>query len=46
MTMHFWHPFADMHAVETSGEVVIDSGDGIHVVDEAGRRYIDATASL
>jgi adenosylmethionine-8-amino-7-oxononanoate aminotransferase len=46
MSKHFWHPFADMHAVESGGEVVIDHGEGIHVVDEGGRRYIDATASL
>lgn len=42
----FWHAFADMHAVETGGELVIDRGEGVHVWDEAGHRYLDATAAL
>jgi len=40
-----WHPFADMHAVRSS-ELTIVSGEGVHVTDEDGRRYLDATASL
>src|SRR5215207_11501772 len=40
-----WHPFADMHAVR-SGELTIVAGDGVHVTDEDGRRYLDGTASL
>jgi putrescine aminotransferase len=42
----FWHSFADMAAVERTGEVVIDRGEGVHIWDEAGRRYLDATAAL
>lgn len=42
----FWHSFADMFAVETNGELVIDRADGVHLWDEHGRRYLDATASL
>ena len=42
----FWHPFADMLAIETDGELVVDRGEGVHVWDEEGRRYLDATASL
>jgi putrescine aminotransferase len=42
----FWHAFADMHAVETGGELVVDRGEGVHVWDESGRRYVDATAAL
>jgi len=41
----FWHPFADMGAVD-GHEMVIDRGEGIYVFDESGRRYLDATASL
>ena len=41
-----WHPFADMRAVETGGELVVDRGEGVHVWDEDGRRYVDATAAL
>jgi putrescine aminotransferase len=42
----FWHAFADMHAVESGGELVIDRGEGVHVWDGVGRRYLDATAAL
>lgn len=42
----FWHSFADMAAVEANGELVIDRGEGVYVLDEGGRRYLDATASL
>jgi adenosylmethionine-8-amino-7-oxononanoate aminotransferase len=42
----FWHPFADMAAIEAGGALVIARGDGSEVWDEDGRRYLDATASL
>ena len=42
----FWHPFADMAAVEATGELSLVRGDGVHVWDEAGRRYLDAAAGL
>ncbi len=42
----FWHPFADMHAVDASGAVTLVRGEGSYVFDDAGRRYLDATASL
>jgi adenosylmethionine-8-amino-7-oxononanoate aminotransferase len=42
----FWHAFADMHAVESGGELVVDRGEGVHVWDEEGHRYLDATAAL
>jgi putrescine---pyruvate transaminase len=41
----FWHPFADMGAV-SENELVIERGEGVHVFDGAGTRYLDATASL
>jgi adenosylmethionine-8-amino-7-oxononanoate aminotransferase len=41
-----WHPFADMADVQAGGELVLASGDGQFVVDEQGRRYLDATAGL
>lgn len=40
-----WHPFADMRAVR-GHEVVIVRGEGVWVWDDAGRRYLDGTASL
>jgi adenosylmethionine-8-amino-7-oxononanoate aminotransferase len=42
----FWHPVANMHAVEQNGELLLDRADGVEVWDEQGRRYLDATASL
>ncbi|MGZ5343173.1 MAG: aminotransferase family protein [Actinomycetota bacterium] len=43
---HFWHPFADMAAVSGTGAITLVGGEGAHVVDDTGRRYLDATASL
>jgi len=41
-----WHGFADMGSVESNGEFVIARGEGAHVYDVAGTRYLDATAGL
>jgi putrescine aminotransferase len=41
-----WHAFADMSAVDMGGELNIVRGEGHHIWDEDGRRYLDATASL
>ena len=46
MTTSFWHPFADMSAVDAQGELILERGEGAHVFDRNGRRYLDATASL
>lgn len=40
-----WHSSAKMAQVRRS-ELVIDRGEGAYVWDEAGNRYLDATASL
>jgi adenosylmethionine-8-amino-7-oxononanoate aminotransferase len=40
-----WHPFANMGQVRDH-EIVIVRGEGSHVFDQQGRRYVDATASL
>ncbi len=42
----FWHPVADMSAVDASGELLLDRGEGVHVWDESGKQYLDATAAL
>jgi adenosylmethionine-8-amino-7-oxononanoate aminotransferase len=44
-TTRFWHPFADMGSVSRN-ELVIERGEGVHVIDTEGNRYLDATASL
>jgi putrescine---pyruvate transaminase len=45
VTTAYWHPFADMGAVSQS-ELVIERGEGVHVFDAEGNRYLDGTASL
>ena len=40
-----WHPFADMAALP-GREIVFASGEGSTVIDEDGRRYLDASAGL
>jgi adenosylmethionine-8-amino-7-oxononanoate aminotransferase len=42
----FWHPFADMSAVISGGELVLARGQGVRVFDESGTSYLDATAGL
>ena len=44
-TTSFWHPFANMAQV-AGNELAIVRGEGCEVVDEDGRRYVDATAAL
>ncbi|MDG3011440.1 aspartate aminotransferase family protein [Rhodococcus sp. D2-41] len=41
-----WHGFADMGAVERDGAFVVTRGEGVHIWDSAGNRYLDATAGL
>ncbi|MBJ8345037.1 aspartate aminotransferase family protein [Antrihabitans sp. YC2-6] len=40
-----WHGFADMGAVEGNA-FVIERGEGAYIWDNAGQRYLDATAGL
>lgn len=35
-----------MGAVSAAGELVLDRGEGAYVIDEQGRRYLDASAGL
>jgi adenosylmethionine-8-amino-7-oxononanoate aminotransferase len=42
----FWHPFADMASIEAGGELTVSRGEGSHIWDSDGRRYLDATAGL
>lgn len=41
-----WHGFADMGAVERDGAFVVARGAGAYIYDQAGTRYLDATAGL
>ncbi|MEX0727699.1 MAG: adenosylmethionine--8-amino-7-oxononanoate transaminase, partial [Planctomycetaceae bacterium] len=41
-----WHPFAPMQAFRDEGVPIIASGDGFHLFDTDGNRYLDGTSSL
>jgi adenosylmethionine-8-amino-7-oxononanoate aminotransferase len=43
---HFWHPVSDMHAVQASGELILERGEGCRIWDDRGNRYIDSTGGL
>src|SRR5687767_1416943 len=43
---HVWHPFTQMRGFETEAVPVVESGDGVWLVDTQGRRYIDGVSSL
>ena len=43
---YLWHPFTQMKGWLGSEPVVIGSGDGFHLIDTQGRRYIDGVSSL
>src|SRR5439155_22380489 len=43
---HHLHPYTQLRQLEREGPLVIVRGDGVHVIDEQGRRYIDGMAGL
>jgi 4-aminobutyrate--pyruvate transaminase len=43
---HHLHPYTQLRALEREGPLVIVRGDGVHVIDEHGRRYIEGMAGL
>jgi 4-aminobutyrate---pyruvate transaminase len=43
---HVLHGYTNLVAHEKKGPMVIESGEGIYVVDSTGRRYIEAMAGL
>jgi adenosylmethionine---8-amino-7-oxononanoate aminotransferase len=43
---HLWHPFTQQQAWSGEEPLLIERGEGSHLVDVDGRRYIDGTASL
>ncbi len=43
---HQWHPMADPKAARIAPPLVIERGDGVHVWDLDGNRYLDCTAGL
>ncbi len=43
---HHLHPYTQLRQLEKDGPLVITGGDGVHVVDENGKRYIEGMAGL
>ena len=42
---HVWHPYTRHSTLTEDGLPLIVRGEGIHLIDAAGRRYIDAISS-
>ena len=43
---HHLHPYTQLRQLEREGPLVIVRGDGVHVIDEHGNRYIEGMAGL
>ncbi len=43
---HLWHPFTQMQDWLAEDPVIIDAGEGVHLVDTLGNRYLDGVSSL
>lgn len=43
---HVMHPYANLRANESGSPMIVTHGDGVHVVDAGGRRYIEGVAAL
>lgn len=43
---HTIHPWADLATAATKGDLVITKGDGYHVLDSDGNRYLDGIAGM
>lgn len=43
---HFIHPWTDFTSFRDTGSMVLGNGDGAHVSDASGRRYLDGIGGL
>ena len=43
---HHFHPYTNLRAIETDAPLMIVAGDGIEVIDDSGKRYIEGMAGL
>ena len=43
---HVLHPYTNLSLHRTEGPLIIERGDGIHVIDDQGNRYIEALSGL
>ena len=42
----FMHPFSHLPTLERDGPLVIERGEGIYIVDDQGRRYLEGNSGL
>src|SRR3546814_12730540 len=40
------HPYTNARKNEAEGSLIIDSGEGVYVIDDQGNRYLEALAGL
>jgi 4-aminobutyrate--pyruvate transaminase len=45
-TRHHLHPYTQLRQLEQEGPLVIVRGEGVHVIDEHGQRYLEGMAGL
>src|SRR5689334_15010350 len=43
---HHLHPYTQLRQLEREGPLVIVRGDGVHVIDENGNRYLEGMSGL
>ncbi len=43
---HLWHPFTQMQDWLAEEPLIVDSAEGVHLVDTLGNRYLDGVSSL
>lgn len=43
---HVWHPYSMAHDYMAGRPLVIERGEGVHLIDSEGRRYLDIGSSL
>ena len=43
---HLWHPFTQMQGWLEEDPIIVDSAEGMFLVDTLGRRYLDGVSSL
>jgi 4-aminobutyrate---pyruvate transaminase len=43
---HHFHPYTNLRAIEVDAPLMIVAGDGIEVIDDTGKRYIEGMAGL
>lgn len=41
-----WHPFTQMADYQCEEPLIIERGEGVYLIDQAGKRYLDGVSSL